>query len=217
MLFRWPWGRFVMQHVDVWRGVDLLAEKHGLSASGLAKLAGLDATAFNKSKRHSKDGRPRWPSTESISRALDAVGEEFAEFADLISGQSGLSLPLLDLSDAELVTGFSDRGEPTGSASGRTHFPGQNVDAQAIAFDIVDHSLAPTYRLGDRLIVSSAAEMQMGDRVIAVGADHKLIVGELGRSAERHIEIRPLADGSNAFILSKNELTWIARILWVSQ
>lgn len=217
MLFRWPWGRFVMQHVDVWRGVDLLAEKHGLSASGLAKLAGLDATAFNKSKRHSKDGRPRWPSTESISRALDAVGEEFAEFADLISGQSGLSLPLLDLSDAELVTGFSDQGEPTGPASGRAHFPGQNVDAQAIAFDIVDHSLAPTYRLGDRLIVSPEAEMQMGDRVIAMGADRKLIVGELGRSAERHIEIRPLADGSEALILNKNELTWIARILWVSQ
>lgn len=217
MLFRWPWGRFVMQHVDVWRGVDLLAEKHGLSASGLAKLAGLDATAFNKSKRHSKDGRPRWPSTESISRALDAVGEEFAEFADLISGQSGLSLPLLDLSDAELVTGFSDQGEPTGPASVRAHFPGQNVDAQAIAFDIVDHSLAPTYRLGDRLIVSPEAEMQMGDRVIAMGADRKLIVGELGRSAERHIEIRPLADGSEALILNKNELTWIARILWVSQ
>ena len=217
MLFRWPWGRFVMQHVDVWRGVDLLAEKHGLSASGLAKLAGLDATAFNKSKRHSKDGRPRWPSTESISRALDAVGEEFAEFADLISGQSGLSLPLLDLSDAELVTGFSDQGEPTGPASVRAHFPGQNVDAQAIAFDIVDHSLAPTYRLGDRLIVSPAADMQMGDRVIAVGADRKLIVGELGRSAERHIEISPLADGSEALILNKNELTWIARILWVSQ
>lgn len=217
MLFHWPWGRFVMQHVDVWRGVDLLAEKHGLSASGLAKLAGLDATAFNKSKRHSKDGRPRWPSTESISRALDAVGEEFAEFADLISGQSGMSLPLLDLSDAEAAMGFSDQGEPTGFDSDRAHFPGQNVDDQAIAFDIVDHSFAPTYRLGDRLIVSPEAEMQMGDRVIAMGADRKLILGELGRSAERHIEIRPLAGGSKALILSKNELTWIARILWVSQ
>ena len=115
------------------------------------------------------------------------------------------------------MTGFSDQGEPAGAASGRAHFPGLNVDDRAIAFDIVDHSLAPTYRLGDRLIVSPEAEMQMGDRVIAMGADHKLIVGELGRRAERHIEIRPLADGSKALILSKNELTWIARILWVSQ
>ena len=63
-----------MQHGDIWRGIDLLARNHGLSTSGLAKLAGLDATAFNKSQRLPKDGRPRWPSTESISRALDAVG-----------------------------------------------------------------------------------------------------------------------------------------------
>ncbi len=206
-----------MQHDDVWRGVDLLAEKHGLSASGLAKLAGLDATAFNKSKRHSKDGRPRWPSTESLSRALEAVGEEFSEFAELISGHSGLSLPLLELSEAHASSGFSDQVKRAENVLSRVHFPGQNVDDQAIALDIVDHSLAPTYRLGDRLIVSPEAELQMGDRVIAMGEDRKLIVGELGRSAERHIEIRPLTDGSKALIVNKNELTWIARILWVSQ
>ena len=62
-----------MQHGDIWRGVDRLAHKHGMSPSRLAKLAGLDATAFNKSKRVSKTGRLRWPSTESLARALAAV------------------------------------------------------------------------------------------------------------------------------------------------
>ncbi len=206
-----------MQHVDVWRGVDLLAEKHGLSASGLAKLAGLDATAFNKSKRQSKDGRPRWPSTESISRALDAVGEEFGDFAELVSGQAGVSLPVLDFSDALSASHFSDTGSTSGADWARAHFPGRNFDARAFALDIVDHGMAPTYRLGDRLIISPDAESQVGDRVVAMCSDEKLIVGELGRSAERHIEIRPLAEGSSALILNKNELTWIARILWVSQ
>ncbi|MEL6861954.1 MAG: helix-turn-helix transcriptional regulator, partial [Pseudomonadota bacterium] len=53
-----------MQHGDIWRGLDELAARSGLSTSGLARLAGLDATAFNKSKRQSKDGRLRWPTTE---------------------------------------------------------------------------------------------------------------------------------------------------------
>ena len=48
----------------VWAAIDALAERYSLSASGLAKRAGLDSTAFNKSKRLSADGRPRWPSTE---------------------------------------------------------------------------------------------------------------------------------------------------------
>ncbi len=40
-----------MQHKDIWRGLDQLAAHHGLSASGLARRAGLDPTSFNPSKR----------------------------------------------------------------------------------------------------------------------------------------------------------------------
>ncbi len=54
----------MLSHERVWAAIDALAERHSLSASGLAKRAGLDSTAFNKSKRRSNDGRPRWPSTE---------------------------------------------------------------------------------------------------------------------------------------------------------
>ena len=70
-----------MRHNEVWRGIDLLAERNGLSASGLARLAGLDPTSFNPSKRQARDGRPRWPSTESIARALEAVGSGMDDFA----------------------------------------------------------------------------------------------------------------------------------------
>ena len=50
-----------------------LAERYSLSTSGLAKRAGLDSTAFNKSKRLSADGRPRWPSTELIAKIIEAT------------------------------------------------------------------------------------------------------------------------------------------------
>ena len=39
-----------MKYEQVWDAVDKLARAHGLSPSGLAKKAGLDATTFNKSK-----------------------------------------------------------------------------------------------------------------------------------------------------------------------
>ena len=43
--------RSMLTHSDIWNAVDRLAARAGLSASGLAKKAGLDPTTFNKSKR----------------------------------------------------------------------------------------------------------------------------------------------------------------------
>jgi hypothetical protein len=82
----------MMRHADIWRGIDRLAAHNGLSASGLARLAGLDATAFNPSKRTAKDGRPRWPSTESVASALSAVGAGFDDLAAMIEGGSEIGL-----------------------------------------------------------------------------------------------------------------------------
>ena len=70
----------MLTHGAIWDAIDALAQRHGFSVSGLARLAGLDATAFNRSKRVSKDGRERWPSTESIAKVLEATGENFDQF-----------------------------------------------------------------------------------------------------------------------------------------
>jgi len=75
-----------MRHEDIWRALDALAAEYGLSASGLAKKAGLDPTAFNPSKRIGADGRARWPSTESIAKVLDALGARMDDFAALVTG-----------------------------------------------------------------------------------------------------------------------------------
>jgi phage repressor protein C with HTH and peptisase S24 domain len=64
----------MLSHAQIWNALDRLAERNGMSPSGLAKKAGLDATTFNKSKRITNDGRERWPSTESVSKALTATG-----------------------------------------------------------------------------------------------------------------------------------------------
>ena len=74
----------MLSHDRVWAAIDALAERYSLSASGLAKLAGLDSTAFNKSKRLSADGRPRWPSTESLAKIMEATGASLDEFVALV-------------------------------------------------------------------------------------------------------------------------------------
>ena len=63
----------MLSHSQIWTALDRLAARAGLSPSGLAKKSGLDPTTFNKSKRITPDGRPRWPSTESVAKALDAT------------------------------------------------------------------------------------------------------------------------------------------------
>ena len=71
-------------HAQIWIGLDRLAASKGYSASGLARLAGLDPTSFNKSKRHSPDGKPRWPSTESLSKVLSVTGSTMSDFIALV-------------------------------------------------------------------------------------------------------------------------------------
>ena len=69
-----------MTHEDLWRAIVELAASKNMSCSGLAKFSGLDATTFNKSKRFSKYGQPRWPSTYSLAKVLNATGVTMSEF-----------------------------------------------------------------------------------------------------------------------------------------
>ena len=117
-----------MRHADIWRGIDRLAAHNGLSASGLARLAGLDATAFNPSKRTAKDGRPRWPSTESVASALSAVGAGFDDLAAMIEGKRGASAPLIGLAQAGNDGFFDDSGFPAGEGWDEVRFPGLGVE-----------------------------------------------------------------------------------------
>lgn len=56
-----------MTHEDIWQAIDRLAMANNMSCSGLARCSGLDPTTFNKSKRWTRDGKPRWPSTDRKS------------------------------------------------------------------------------------------------------------------------------------------------------
>lgn len=205
-----------MKHADIWRGIDRLAAHNGLSASGLARLAGLDATAFNPSKRTAKDGRPRWPSTESVARALGAVGAGFDDLAAMIEGKRGASAPLIGLAQAGNDGFFDDAGFPAGAGWDEVRFPGLGVEA-VYALEISGDSMEPAYREGDRIIVSPEAPVRRGDRIVAKTIEGEVMAKLLGRRTEKRIELISLNEAYAPREFSPDQISWIARILWASQ
>lgn len=81
-------GGFFMTHDDIWHAIERFATEHGMSCSGLARCSGLDPTTFNKSKRWSREGQPRWPSTNSISKILASTGASIQDFTKYIDNPS---------------------------------------------------------------------------------------------------------------------------------
>lgn len=78
-------------HEELWSAIDMVAKRAQLTPSGLARRAGLDPTTFNKSKRFSADGRPRWPSTKSLAKILEVTAMDIVTFAQLLEGDKSIT------------------------------------------------------------------------------------------------------------------------------
>ena len=78
-----------MNHEEIWGAIENFACDRNMSCSGLAKMGGLDPTTFNKSKRWSKQGQPRWPSTQSIAKILSATGTDISDFVKYLNKKDG--------------------------------------------------------------------------------------------------------------------------------
>src|SRR5947208_3888085 len=113
---RHPKAQRILTHSQVWSALDRLAERAGMSPSGLAKRSGLDPTTFNKSKRIAADGRERWPSTESVAKSLAATATPIATFLQLIEdvGEAVRAVPLIGFAEAGSGGYFDDGGFPVG-------------------------------------------------------------------------------------------------------
>ena len=215
-----------MKHADVWRALDTLAAENGLSASGLAKRSGLDATTFNVSKRIMPDGRPRWPSTESVAKALVAVGAGFDGFAALVLGARTLPaggrsvaarrLPLIGLAQAGGEGFFDDGGFPVGGSWDEVGLP-EVADPHAYALEISGDSMEPVYRDGDIVLVSPAAPLRRGDRVVARTATGEVMAKELTRRSARKIELKSLNAAYPDYSFDLSQVVWMHRIVWASQ
>jgi phage repressor protein C with HTH and peptisase S24 domain len=210
--------RSMLTHADIWNAVDRLATRAGLSASGLAKKAGLDPTTFNKSKRITPEGRPRWPSTESIAKSLQATGVTVDTFVSLITDRGGAStqsVPLLGLTEAAGAH-FDASGFPSGRGWDEIAFPAVN-DEHVYALEVSGDTMQPAYRDGTVIVVSPAAPIRRGDRVVVRTRDGEILAKELKRRTAKSIELRALNATQTERTLSVDDVAWIARIMWASQ
>jgi phage repressor protein C with HTH and peptisase S24 domain len=213
----------MLTHTQLWTALDRLAARAGLSASGLAKAAGLDPTSFNKSKRVTPQGRERWPSTESVAKALAATHTGVDVFVQLI-GESGRAvaqtLPRIGFSQmANPASGsgaFDDAGIPVGKAWEEFAFPDID-DENVYAIEVAGNALEPTYRAGTVLIVSPNASIRRGDRVVVKTKDGQVTLSELKRRTTKLIELRSLDAEPAERTVALHEVLWMQRVVWASQ
>lgn len=210
----------MLGHGQIWAAIDALAAKNGLSASGLARRSGLDPTTFNRSKRIAGDGRPRWPSTESIAKALDATSTNLDSFMEILTGggPSGRkrTVPLIGMAQAGEGGFFDDGGFPVGQGWDEIAFP-DNDHENAYALEIAGDSMVPVYRDGDVVMVAPGAPVRRGDRVVVKTTEGEVLAKELARRTAKQVELRSLNPEHPDRTFAASEITWIARIVWASQ
>jgi phage repressor protein C with HTH and peptisase S24 domain len=223
----------LLSHSHIWSAIEALASRNNLSPSGLARLAGLDPTSFNKSKRQGADGRLRWPSTESLAKIMQATGTSFDDFARLVgdtedgrydglpSGnfpQQSSGIPLLGFAQAGAGGYFDDAGFPAGQGWEQVDFPTQDADKNNVyALEVQGESMMPLYRDGDVLIVEPNAQIRKGDRIVVRTKDGEVMAKILSRDTAQSIELLSLNPEHPNRQFAKTEIDWTARIIWASQ
>ncbi len=222
----------MLSHDRVWAAIDALAERYSLSASGLARRAGLDSTAFNKSKRLSSDGRPRWPSTESLAKIIEATGASLDEFTGLVEGRakpgsgsmtaSGSAavqrsaVPLLGFAQAGAGGFFDDAGYPSGQGWDLVELPARATET-SYALQVQGDSMLPLYRNGDVLIVEPGAVIRKGDRVVVKTNAGEVMAKVLDRQTTKSILLISLNPDHPDRDIAMRDVEWVARIVWASQ
>ena len=215
----------LMKHEDVWRALDTLAAEKGLSPSGLARAAGLDPTAFNRSKRATPHGRLRWPSTESLSRVLAATGASLENFTALVggaralvsmrpggrgvekSGHAARRLPQVAFSALQQGEDAAESGEETTMA--------MQADLGSYAIRLDTAAFEPVLREGGLLIASPDAPVRPGDRVVLRRHPNTLLAGIFGRARTDAIEIEGFGQ-TGLVALHADAINWMHRIGWAS-
>ena len=212
----------MLSHEQIWRGVDRLALRNGLSASGLAKRAGLDPTTFNKSKRVTQDGKQRWPGTESLSKILDATQTSMAEFVTLIDEtaspqQRATELRLKSIRVSRITDdSFDKSGFPNDGDWEDVEFPAIE-DPRAYMVELDRDGAQSFCRPGSLVVVSPSSSVRRHDRIILKPKAGSLIFGTIKRKTAQQYTIVDTGGQPDEATFATKDIAWVARILWVSQ
>ena len=207
-------------HPQVWAGIDKLAKEKGWSASRLAREAGLDPTTFNRSKRHTNQAKPRWPSTESLAKILDATSTSLDAFVSLMLDEtsSGKHRPSerlrsIGFNESREAGLFDDAGFPVGDRWDEIDFP-NIADNHAFALEVQGDLMLPAYRDGDVLIISPGASIRRRDRVLLKAGMEGPLAGILLRRTAQRLDIEIFNREAEQLTFALKDVIWLSRIVW---
>jgi len=210
----------MLKYSDIWRAIDELADRHGLTPSGLARKAGLDPTTFNKSKRLNASGRERWPSTESLAKAMDAVGASFEEVFGFLDNNRNRrkvgNVPIAAESAAAASSAYNEVGSPCGPIWKQTTLP-HVADPMAYAITIESNKYRPALAPGGLVVASPIAPVSNGQRVVVRLHEDKIELAVFLERTATGIDIGPFCGETLPRKLSTDEFATLHRIIWVAQ
>jgi phage repressor protein C with HTH and peptisase S24 domain len=154
---------------------------------------------------------------------LAATGASLEAFTALVTGARTLSagrpyrrIPLIGLAQAGAAGYFDDGGYPVGGGWDEVSLP-EIADPNAYALEISGDSMEPVFRDGDMIIVSPAAPIRRGDRVVVRTAGGEVMAKQLTRRSARRVELRSLNPAHPDYSFDLADVAWLHRIVWASQ
>ena len=111
---------------------------------------------------------------------------------------------------------FDDGGYPVGGSWDEISLP-EIGDPNAYALEISGESMEPVFRDGDVVVVSPAAPVRRGDRVVVRTAKGEVMAKELRRLSAKRIELASLNPAHPSYSFELPEIAWMHRIVWASQ
>ncbi|KDE19355.1 transcriptional regulator [Acetobacter aceti 1023] len=208
----------------IWHALDTLAQERGMTPSGLARAAGLDATTFNPSRRQTGNGVWRWPALPSLLRALDVLRVSLAQFEAKAWGYAPSDtaaeshtprfMRCLPLSWLQQEGVLDSAGLPAGGLweQEETFFTLSSPSAYMLRVDT--ESMEPTLRLGCSLVVQPALCPRGADRVVLIRPGHPPVVGIL---QEKPVPaIQPFGRSALEPVPAPEVGIWLHRIVLIS-
>lgn len=207
-----------MKYDVIWKAVDNLAASLGLSPSGLAKKAGLDATTFNKSKRKRPDGKNRWPSLDSLNKIFEVCNITFEEFYNLglqnEIGENIKAIPFCKLSKLRKNLTIHEDEVDTNNWK-MISFPDGYNNLYALEIDTSDY--LPLYREGTIVIVSKNSDIRRDDKIVIYTTDNQMFLAQFAGRTAKTIEVNLIAQTKKEISIEIAEVAILNRILWASQ
>jgi phage repressor protein C with HTH and peptisase S24 domain len=108
---------------------------------------------------------------------------------------------------------FDEAGFPKGD---EITVPGIK-DVNAYALEITGDSMQPVYRQGDIIIVSPNANIRRGDRVVVRTKRGEVMAKVLHRQTSKTLELASFNPRQELRSVARDDVEWIARIIWASQ